>query len=86
MKYEGRLYGRVNNRYVQINQTTADIDAVADHIEFVVKQLGRLIWLFRAQADAYMATGCKDKASSCYGIARAYENAKSMLIEKKPEQ
>ena len=85
MKYEGILYGKVNNRYVQINQTTADIDAVAEHIEFVVKQLDRLICLFRAQADAYMAMACRDKASSCYGIARAYENAKRMLTEKQPE-
>ena len=85
MKYEGQLYGKDGERYFLLKRTTADIDAVAEHIEFVVKQLDRLICLFRAQADAYMAMACRDKASSCYGIARAYENAKRMLTEKQPE-
>ena len=85
MKYKGELYGKVGKKYILLDQTTDHIDAVAEHIEFVVKQLNRLICLFRSKADAYRTMGYNDLASSSDGIVSAYENAKSMLIEKKPE-
>ena len=86
MKYEGRLYGKIGKGYIPLEQTTAEIDAVAEHIDFVTNQLDHLICLYRAQAEAFRSMGSKDLASSCSGVANAYENAKSMLIEKKPEQ
>jgi len=85
MKYKGELYGKVGKKYILLDQTTAEIDAVAEHVEFVVKQLDHLICLYRSQAEAFRSMGYMDLASSSSGIVSAYKNAKSLLADKQPE-